>query len=288
MKGRAEAGQQLCMSFAGLRVLTLESRRAKEMATLIARHEGVPFVAPSVEERPVEDDGTALRFVEQLEAGAFEMVICMTAVSLAFLRDVLDVQIAPGRLAKALSGTTVVSRGPKPIAVLRPLGVPVSVTIPEPNTWKEIVTAVAARAERRIAVLEYGRPNVEMNADLQRLGATVTPVALYRWELPSDAGPLREAVRRIAARECDVVLFTSSVQLDHLLEVARETGREEAVLRALARDTVIASVGPVMTATLEARGLSAHIVPQHPKMWALVKETAERAPEVLASLKREV
>lgn len=41
--------------------------------------------------------------------------------------------------------------------------------------------AVAARPERRIAVQEYGRPNLEMNRALESLGAQVTPVAIYRW-----------------------------------------------------------------------------------------------------------
>jgi uroporphyrinogen-III synthase len=152
--------------------------------------------------------------------------------------------------------------------------------IPEPNTWKEIVDAVALRSERRIAVQEYGRPNLEMNAALESLGATVAPIALYRWELPDDLEPLREAARRLAARECDVVLFTSSIQLDHLLEIANSIGLEQAVLAALS-EVAIASIGPVMTAALTAKGLPPDIIPKHPKMWSLVKAAADEAPTVL-------
>src|SRR5213075_2364148 len=77
----------LLMSFAGLRVLSLESRRAKEMEALIVREGGVPFVAPPVKERALDDDQAAVRFVEQLEADEFDMVVCMTAVGLTLLRD---------------------------------------------------------------------------------------------------------------------------------------------------------------------------------------------------------
>jgi uroporphyrinogen-III synthase len=70
-------------------------------------------------------------------------------------------------------------------------------------------------------------------------------------------------------------MFTSSIQLDHLLEVARQEGLEEQVRQALRKHAAVASVGPVMTATLEAQGVAADIVPQHPKMWALVKAAAE-------------
>jgi uroporphyrinogen-III synthase len=273
------------MSLSGLRVLSLESRRANEMETLIAREEGIPFVSPSVKERAVDDHSVAIRFVEQLEAGEFDMVICMTAVGLSFLRDVIASQMQVERLSRALCRTTIVSRGPKPVAVLRSLGVPIHIMIPEPNTWKEIVEAVAGKSPMRIAVQEYGRPNTEMNAALERLGATVTPIALYRWEMPDDLGPLREAVVRLASGHIDVVLFTSSIQLDHLLEVSRDLGMESRVRAALEQEVAIASIGPVMTASLLAQGFPVDIVPRHPKMWALVKAASEQASEVLATTK---
>jgi uroporphyrinogen-III synthase len=269
------------MPLDGLRVLSLESRRAKEMETLISREGGTAFVAPSVKERAVEADDTAVRFVERLEAGEFDMVICMTSVGLAFLRDTLATRMPLERLSEALRRATIVSRGPKPVGVLKALGVPIHLMIPEPNTWKEIVDAVAPRTERRIAVQEYGRPNLEMNAALEALGAHVSPIALYRWELPDNLEPLREAARRLAARECDVVLFTSSIQLDHLLEVADGLGLQPAVRAALAEDVAIASIGPVMTAALTANGFPPDIVPKHPKMWSLVKAAAEEAATVL-------
>src|SRR5262249_10070576 len=153
----------------------------------------------------------------------------------------------------------------------------------EPNTWREIVDAVGGRTERRIAVQEYGRPNLEMNRALEAIGATVTPIALYRWELPDELEPLREAARPVASRECDVVLFTSSIQLDHLLEVAREIGLETEVRATLSEDVAIASIGPVMTDALVAHGFPPDIIPKHPKMWSLVKAAAEEAAAVLAT-----
>jgi uroporphyrinogen-III synthase len=273
------------MSFAGLRVLSLESRRATEIEALIRRLGGVPFVAPSVQERALEDHHEALEFVDRLEAGEFDLVVCMTGAGLAFLRDIAAAHMPVERLAAALRHVTIVSRGPKPVPILRAMNVPVHVVVPEPNTWKEIVDAVASRPERRIAVQEYGRPNVEMNAALERLGAKVTPIAIYRWELPNDRGPLKEAARRLAAREADVVIFTSSIQLDHLLEIACESHIETQVLESLRHDVAVASVGPVMTASLEAQGIRPDIIPNHPKMWALVKAADEMAEQVL-SVKR--
>jgi uroporphyrinogen-III synthase len=271
------------MSFAGLRVLSLESRRASEIEVLIRRMNGEAFVAPSVQERPLEDHGDAIRFVESLEAGEFDLVICMTGAGLAFLRDVVAAHMPVDRLRAALRRVAIVSRGPKPVPLLRAMQVPVHAVVPEPNTWKEIVEVVRARPERRIAVHEYGRPNLEMNRALESLGAHVTPVTIYRWELPDDRAPLEEAARRLAAGAFDVVLFTSSVQLDHLYEVSRALGIEDQTTAALREYVAIASVGPVMTATLESYGLPPDIVPNHPKMESLVEAAAESAASVLAA-----
>ena len=65
---------------------------------------------------------------------------------------------------------TIVSRVPKPAAVLAEMGVSAMIMVPEPNTWREIVPVIAARAERRIAVQEYGRANPEFVAALVQLG----------------------------------------------------------------------------------------------------------------------
>jgi uroporphyrinogen-III synthase len=270
------------MPFGGLKVLSLESRRAKEMETLIRREGGDPFVAPSVQERALDDHRGALEFVGRLDAGEFDLVVCMTGAGLSFLRDLAAAGAMLEKLAAGLSKTFIVSRGPKPVPILRELGARAHIVVPEPNTWKEVVEAVASRPERRIAVQEYGRPNPEMTAALEALGAQVASFAIYRWDLPADLEPLRKAARRLAARDVDVVLFTSSIQLDHLFQIAEAQGIEAEVRKALAEYTAVASVGPIMTEALEAAGLPVDIVPVHPKMAGLVKAAAELAAGVLA------
>jgi uroporphyrinogen-III synthase len=210
----------------------------------------------------------------------------MTGAGLTYLRDILAERYPREVFMDALRQVTLVSRGPKPDAVLREMGLAARITVPEPNTWHEIVSAVAARPERRIAVQEYGRANPEFISALEALGAKVTAISIYRWTLPDDLTPLREAIRRIVERECDVVLFTTSIQLSHLVEVAEGMGRAAEVRRALAEDIVVGSVGPVMNTALADCGLTPDVVPAHPKMAALVSAAAEIAASVVARKRR--
>jgi uroporphyrinogen-III synthase len=270
------------MPFDGLRVLSLESRRAVEIEKLIRSQGGDPFVAPSMRETPIEDNPLAFAFAERLFAGGFEMMILLTGVGTRLLNQAIETRFPKGKFAEALRGITTVVRGPKPLAVLREWGLSPTITVREPNTWREVLAAIEGRGERKIAVQEYGRPALELTDALHARGAEVTTVPVYQWALPVDCGPLREAVRRIASGEVDVILLTTSVQIAHLLRVAAELSAEDALRRGMER-MVIASVGPTTSETLAELGLRADIEPSHPKMGFLVNETAAKAAEILRS-----
>ena len=268
------------MPFDGLRVISFESRRATEMGELIRRQGGDPFVAPSMREAPIENNLEAFGFAERLFRGEFDSMIFLTGVGTRALNKVLASRYPEEQFAEALRKIAVAARGPKPLAALRELKVPVAVTAPEPNTWRELLAVLDGRTECKIAVQEYGKSNSELLEALRAKGAEVTPVRVYQWDLPEDLAPLREAVHRIAEGRADVAMFTTSIQLPHLFQIAGEEQLTEPMQQALGR-MVIASIGPTTTETLEEFGLQPDITPSHPKMGFLVKETAERAGAIL-------
>jgi uroporphyrinogen-III synthase len=271
------------MSLANLKILALESRRADDFASLIRRQGGDPFIAPSVREKSIEDRSSALAFVNALEEGSFDIVVCMTGVGLTFLQESVDAK----RVGAALRNAAIISRGTKPVPILRSLGVPIAEVIPEPNTWREVLTSIERRLKEnpglRIAIQEYGRTNQELNDALLASGAHVHPFAFYRWELPENTAPLREAAQRLAQGDFDLVFFTSSIQLDHLLAIAEVEHVRDAVVAQLRNRVLIASIGPVMSDSLRAKGYPVDLEPQSPKMGALVKVAAEEAHQRLAA-----
>ncbi len=266
--------------FDGLRVLSLESRRASEMATLIRNQKGEPFIAPSMREVPLERNEPAFAFAEDLFAGKFDMVILLTGVGTRYLDRILATRYPPGSFAGALRTVTVVARGPKPMTVLREMQVPGAIMAPEPNTWREILAITQHRPERNIAVQEYGRPSTELHEGLRAQGRSVTSVPVYQWQLPEDTAPLREAARLLADGRFDVSLFTTSVQLPFLLQAAEEQGIAPAT-RAGLLQTVVSSIGPTTTEALEELGIHPDMEPSHPKMGNLVLETGQRARDLL-------
>jgi len=255
------------------------------MKSLIERQGGTAILAPSMREIPLEQNAAALAFGDRLRVGAVDVMVFLTGVGARALAEVLALHMTLPQLVEALRECVVVVRGPKPAAVLREWGARIDVQVPEPNTWRELLDAIARHSPiegKVVAVQEYGIPNADLYQGLQHLGGTVLPVPVYRWELPEDTGPLRAAVRAIVAGELDVLLFTSAQQWRHLEQIAREEGEAETFLSA-ARRCVIASIGPTASETLLAAGLSPDIEPPHPKMGHLVLAVAEQARDLVRS-----
>ncbi|CBE70106.1 Uroporphyrinogen III synthase, uroporhyrinogen decarboxylase [Candidatus Methylomirabilis oxygeniifera] len=272
----------------GLTVVSFESRLAAPMADLISRQGGIPVSAPALREIPCTEHAEANEFAKALLAGRIDMVVWLTGVGARALLTAVEGTVSRAECLAALSRIPTIALGPKPQAVLRELGIPITLAVPEPNTWREILTAIDSAAipllGRRVAVQEYGRSNPELIAGLQTRGASVLRVPVYQWALPEDCGPLRQAIKAIANQQVDLVLFTTAVQADHLLQVAAADGLEEP-LRTGLRDTVVASIGPTCSKALREHGLTVDLEPEHPKMGHLV-QTAARHAHVLRRIKR--
>lgn len=271
------------MSFHGAKVLAFESRRAKEIAELIRINGGEPFVAPAVIEAPIEDNREAFDFADRLYAGAFDMLIFLTGVGAKYLHRVLASRDPEERFPEALRQLTVVARGPKPIAVLREWNVPVTVAVPEPNTWRELLASIEGRPERSVALQEYGRTNRELIEGLIGQGRQVHRVPVYQWQLPADTAPLSQALEGMLTGRFDVALFTTGVQIEHFLEFADQHRQRAAALEGLRR-MFIASIGPTCSGSLREFGLVPTLEPSHPKMGILVREAAIRFGDERASL----
>ncbi len=275
-------------NFAGLRVASLESRRADDMARLITRGGGVPLVSPSMREVPLEDPGDVVDFARELIDGRIDVVIAMTGVGMRHLIDQAEPYVGREPLLQALGSVTLVARGPKPVAVLKQYGVTPTHRVDEPNTWRELLELLDQNMQlegKCVALQEYGVTNPSLVAGLEARGARVRRVQVYRWALPEDTQPLEQNIQRMIDGDVDVVLFTAANQVSNLFAMAASLGACDALSAAMGR-MAIGSIGPTTSEALRERGLSVDLVPEHPKMGHLVSEASRRAKELLERKRR--
>jgi uroporphyrinogen-III synthase len=272
-------------SFQGLRVLALESRRASEIAKLIRTHGGEPTVTPAMREIPLASNHEALKFAASLLCGEYDLVIFLTGAGIRCLLNIVQTEYDRDTFLAALRGVKVAARGPKPSAVLREFQIPVTVTAPEPCTWRELMREMERVLSGgldglRIAVQEYGVPNPELLAALEERNCSVTRVPVYQWALPEDLSQLRESIHAIAERRVDVVLFMTAVQVIHLWKVAEQMNFLEELYEGL-NAAVVLSIGPSTSEELRRHGVMPDFEPSHPKMGFLVNEAAACAGRLL-------
>ncbi|HJQ78493.1 MAG TPA: uroporphyrinogen decarboxylase, partial [Lacipirellulaceae bacterium] len=275
-------------SFEGLRVAAFESRRAEELARMITKRGGLPFVSPSMREIASEKNQAAIDFANRLITGRIDVIVFLTGVGTRILVEQVVRHVDRERFLAAISDIKSVVRGPKPLAALRELGITPTLTVPEPNTWRELLTTLDEHlpvANLVVGLQEYGVTNPSLIAGLEARGAVVDVVHVYDWALPEDCGPLEANIRRMAAGEVDVAMFTSGNQVLNLLKLADDLGLADD-LRSAFRGMVVASIGPTTSEKLRSQNLPVDLEPSHPKMGHLVQETAERAGEMLARKRR--
>jgi len=274
--------------FRGLCVAAFESRMAEEMTRLIRRYGGEPVVTPALREVPLEDNHPIFAFGTRLLADEFDMVIFLTGVGVRYLMEVLQSRYPLESIKRSLIRVTIVVRGPKPVAVLKEFGLSPAITVPEPNTWKDLLQILDETTPmlqgRRIAVQEYGASNPDLLEELSRRGAEVFPVPVYRWSLPENVEPLQRTLEQILKGQVHVILITNAAQVDNVMTVLDREERTEAFRHAL-NQTIVASIGPTASERLRHYGLPVDLEPSHPKMGHLVKETSEQGCALL-SIKR--
>ncbi len=271
------------MPFAGLHVAAFESRRGDDMARLIERHGGLPHVAASMREVPLEENREAVDFAHRLITAEIDVVILLTGVGIQHLITAIEKHVDRDRFLTALGDATTIARGPKPVAALKGFGITPTYQVPEPNTWRELLQTIdqnLAVAGQTVALQEYGQPNPSLVAGLEARGATVLRLKVYDWDLPEDTTGLEQTVRAIAENKIDVALFTSANQVTNLLTMAARIGLGDALRRALSK-VVVASIGPTTSERLRQENLPVDLEPEHPKMGQLVSAAAEQAAALL-------
>jgi uroporphyrinogen decarboxylase len=268
--------------FCGLRVASFESRRATEMAALIERFGGVPSVSPSMREVPIEENREAIDFANRLLTGQIDLIIFMTGVGVRHFLAEVERHVDRQRLLATMSDITTITRGPKPVAVLKELGLQPTYKVGPPNTWREVLALVDAKCnvgQQTVGVQEYGQPNASLVAGLEARGAKVESVRVYRWDLPVDQGPLEDNIRAIAAGKIDVAMFTSAHQVVNMMRVANRLDLANQLRAGLAR-TLVASIGPTTSESLQEFEFRVDVEPEHSKMGQLVAAAAKKAGEL--------
>jgi len=249
----------------------LETRTGAHLAELIARRGAIPLLAPALAEAPDLDPDAIRGLLETWRSRPMAVAVFQTGVGTRALFQATDALGLTQDLVGLLVATLVVVRGPKPVGELSARGVRIDLRAASPFTTADVLEKLehVEVDGREVLVQRYGAANQELRIALEARGARVHELATYRWSLPADTRPLEVLLAALAEERVDAVVFTSAVQVENLLTMAARHQGVAAVVNQLSR-CVIASIGPVCTRALEARGIRPSLEADPPKLGPLV------------------
>ena len=246
----------------GLKIVVPESREIDLLVRLLEAEGATSVRCPLVQILDVDDFVPVDAWIDQLLAARFDDVVLFTGEGLRRLAERADTRGVKKDFVTALSRTRTIIRGPKPARALRELGLSPTLSAPSP-TSQGLIEAFAREDidGRRIGVQLYPGHGGEGLVDtLRTKGATMATVTPYRYASQTDAAGVADVIREMAAGALDMIVFTSSPQVDRLVDVAHERNLENALRDGLKRMRV-AAIGPVVVDALKPFDLDGVIVP---------------------------
>ena len=263
---------------AGFTVAVTAARRREELTALLERRGARVLEGPAIRIVPTQDDVELLAVTKACVALAPDVVVATTGIGFRGWMEAADGWGLGEPLRACLGRAELLARGPKAKGAVRAAGL-VESWSPASEASDEVLARLLAEgvAGRRVAVQLHGEPLTGFTGALRAAGADVVEVPVYRWVLPEDVRPLRALVEQTVDGAVDCVTFTSAPAVSSMLTVARDLGREQALVEALRGPVLVAAVGPVTAAPLDRAGIPS-VQPERARLAALVRTVVEELP----------
>jgi uroporphyrinogen-III synthase len=248
-------------SLAGRTVALAEGRQLKELAQMLEKEGAIALRYPMISILDNPDAGPVVGWLRDVTAGKFDCVVLVTGEALRRLLGFAEREGIRSEVVAALSRTRTITRGPKPVRALKEIGLEATLIAESPTTDGVIATLKKLPIKgQTVGVTLYGESNPTLVRFLEEGGATVRTVLPYVYAPASDSDCVAELITKLAEGGIDVIIFTSSPQVDRLYEVAHKKGLESRLDQGLAK-TCVAAVGPVVAENLREKGAKVDVCP---------------------------
>ena len=247
---------------AGRRIAVLEHRELDRLGGMLEAQGALTLRCPLVAIADLPDPAPVLDWLHRFVEAPPDDLVLMTGEGLRRLRGYAERAGREAALRDALGRVRTITRGPKPAAALREIGLEPGLRAERPTS--EGVIALLAREalrDRRVGVQLYPDAPLALVDFLASAGAHPDPVWPYVYVPSVGDEEIVALIAEIVGGRVDAIAFTSAAQVTRLFAAAR-AARLETPLHAALQKTAIAAVGPVVAGELTRHALSVAIMPR--------------------------
>ena len=284
------------MSLSGITVAITSSRRASELASLVRKFGGVPYIAPTIGIRSNNNtlSSECTKFIETIESEKMHFFVFMTGVGVFNLFQCVLKSNRLDNVIEKLHDTIVIARSNKPALELRKLGIATKF-VPKMNTIGGIIDLISKLdvKDKNVGILWHGDYVDAFKERLESLGSKVFEFSSYSYstnleqknaailkEMGYDyVAPSNEKIKRliddIVAGNIDTITFTSPPAVKEFFEFASRNNKIDLLIDKLNHNVLVVSVGPSTSAMIEKFRIKVDFVPHAYRMGTMVKELAD-------------
>lgn len=283
------------MSLRGITVAITSSRRAFELASIVQKFGGVPYIAPTIgitSNVPLISECD--RFIETINQKKMHFFIFMTGIAVFNLFQNVEKLHRLDNVVEKLRDTVVIARSNKPATELRKFGISTNY-VPVMNTLEGVYDMIIKFEvkNKNIGVLWHGDTSNSFKSRLESLGSKVFEFSSYSYSInleennaimlkemgynylaPSE-DKIRKLLEDIMEGAIDAITFTSPPAVYELFEFAKRNDKLDSLRDRLNRNTLVVSVGPSTSKMLEKFQIEADVMPSTYRMGAMVKELSD-------------
>jgi uroporphyrinogen-III synthase len=283
------------MSLRGITVAITSSRRASELANLVRKFGGIPYIVPTIgikNNRPLNSECD--HFIETISNDKMHFFIFMTGVGVFNLFQNLQKSHRLNTVNEKLQDTIVIARSNKPKMELRKFGIKTNY-VPDINTIEGIFNLLNSFdvKNKNIGILWHGDSSDPFKKKIESLGANVFDFSSYSYSTSleqENATMLKEMgydyvapnekkieilIEDIMNGTVDSITFTSPPAAKEFFVSAKRNNKFDSLKDKLNNTVLVVSVGPSTSNMLAQFHVLVDIMPTTYRMGPMIKELAE-------------
>ena len=283
------------MSLRGITVAITSSRRASELAYLVRKFGGIPYIAPTIGikiNRPINSECN--QFIETISNKKMHFFIFMTGVGVFNLFQTLQKLQKLTTVNERLQDTIIIARSNKPKMELKKFGIKTKL-VPDINTIEGILNLLKSfdLKNKNIGILWHGDSSNSFKRKLKSLGANVFDFSSYSYSSSLEqknaslleqmgydyVAPNEEKIKNLIENlmdgMVDCITFTSPPAVNEFFQLAKRNNKFNLLKDKLNNNILVVSVGPSTSDMLAKFHIMADIMPNTYRMGAMIKELAD-------------
>ena len=283
------------MSLCGVTVAITSSRRASELASLVRKFGGLPYIAPTIGIRnnnPLNSE--CIKFIEIIRKETIQFFVFMTGVGVFNLFQNIQRLHQLETVTEKLRNTVVIARSNKPAMELRKFGITTNL-VPDINTIEGVLNLLENFdiKNKNIGILWHGDYSHSFRERLESLGSKVFEFSSYAYStslgktnasmlkemgynyVPPSEEKIGRLIEDIMAGTIDTITFTSPPAVREFFEFSKRNNQIHALKERLNHHVLVVSVGPSTSKMLATFHVLVDVMPATYRMGSMVKELAD-------------